>query len=215
MRLVICDICKRVIQIGGDHEEITYLLGNQDSYPCVTPLCRGRMTRTQPYAVPSGYRVSTLPINAFFRAIHGFGPGKGDPASLKRLRELMLSEKIVDLVAEPIGQPERVILRTIVLKNGTRIHLETSAKGACVYYIEEPSPSCLEVVENDISADTDLEGCDPDREKTRRATQAESEDSLRQASNSVVGDSAGAAELSNSRGMPSLPEAGGVLPHDV
>jgi len=36
-----------------------------------------------------------------------------------------------------------------VLEDGTRLHFETSSKGACIYYIEERGPTCLEVVEDD------------------------------------------------------------------
>lgn len=213
MRFVACSSCECVIQIGGDLNEVNSLLGMQESFPCVTPLCRGRMVQVG-LKIPTGYKMRNMPIRAFYRAVNGFGPGPDslDPASLKRLKEILLSRKVVDLRAEQIGQPQRVILRELIMDDGTRLHFETSAKGACVYYIEEPGPSCLEVVENELaSAATDKSG-NSNREETGRASQTDCDGLPREAQY----DSSGrATELSNAEGVPPLSEKSGLLPSFV
>lgn len=206
MRFVICHTCKHVVQVGGNLEEIQNLLGSTENYPCITALCQGRMQAVAPARIPAGYQLQEVPIRGFFRAIHGFGPGNGDPASLKRFRELMLSQRVVDVVAEPIGQPERVIIRELVLESGIRLHFETSAKGACVYYIEEPGPSCVEVVEHELAAAAS-EGGDSNREEAGRAPQAGPD---RGQTAKGPDDHSRASELPNSECVSSMPETGGV-----
>jgi len=207
VRFVVCHTCKHVVQVGGDPEEVATLLGSKDSYPCITPLCRGRMQGIAMTKAPQGYVVEEVPVRGFFRAIHGFGPGTGDPASLKRLKELLLTQRVVDLSAESVGQPERVILRELVLENGTRLHFETSARGACVYYIEEPGPSCMEVVENELAAAAASESCNTNREEVGRAPQAES---LGSESPQRNPNQSRASELSESECVSSVSETGGV-----
>jgi len=202
VRVVICHSCKRIVQVGGDLEEVSQLLGAQESFPCITALCSGRMLSGN-YA-EYGYPISEVPLRGFYRAINGFGTGTGDPASLKRLREVLLTKRVVDLKAESVGQPERVIIRELVLEDGTRLHFETSAKGACIYYIEERGPSCVEVVENELVAETNAEGRDADREEGGRAAEADPR------ADEVPVDVAGstdvaAAEQPDSGGVPSVP----------
>lgn len=206
MRFVACHTCKCAVQVGGDLEEIQHLLGSMESFPCITPLCRGRMVTIPPARIPRSYSLQEVPIRGFFRAINGFGPGVGDPASLKRFRELMLSQRVVDVVAEPIGQPERVIVRELVLESGIRLHFETSAKGACVYYIEEPGPSCVEVVEHELAAAAS-EGADSNREEVGRAPQAGPD---RGPAAEGSDDKSRASELPDSERVSSVPETGGV-----
>lgn len=207
MRFVVCHTCKYVVQVGGDQQEVLSLLSSMESYPCITPLCRGRMVSIAMSKIPSGYTMREVPVRGFFRAIHGFGSGTGDPASLKRLKELLLTQRVVDIHAEPVGQPERVILRELVLENGTRLHFEASAKGACVYYIEEPGPSCVEVVENELAAAAATEGCDSNREEARRAPQAEP---VPVTGSEGVSGPARTSELPDSERMSAVSEAGGV-----
>jgi hypothetical protein len=118
------------------------------------------------------FDVSEIPVKSFFRGIHGFGAGKGAPASLAKARELLLNEKIVEVIGEPTGQPERVILRQLVLEDGTKLHFDSSSKGACLYYIEEPGPSCVEVVEHEISTSATASS-DQNREETGRASEVD------------------------------------------
>jgi len=207
VRFVACHTCRHAVQVGGDELEIASLLNEATSFPCITPLCRGRMQAVAPAKIP-GYPVLDIPVRNFFRAVHGFGLGIGDPASLKRLRELLLSQRVVDLRAEPIGQPERVILRELILESGVRLHFETSAHGACVYYIEEPGLSCVEVVENDFFANSASESGDTNREEVGRAPQTDLESSLREVSDRGVSDPARASELPDTRGVSFVPEAG-------
>jgi hypothetical protein len=214
VRFVVCHTCKNVVQIGGDPLEVSDLLGISESFACVTPLCRGRMTPVIPSQIPMNYVRSEIPIRGFYRAIYGFGSGVGDPASLKRLRELLLTQRVVDLRAEPVGQPERVILRELVLENGTRLHFETSARGACVYYIEEPGPTCVEVVENELSADAVTESGNSYREEARRATEAQLEGGVREGNRSVICSPTGAPELPDTGSLSLVSEAG-LLPSSV
>lgn len=208
MRFVVCHTCQHVVQIGGDLQEVSGLLAGMESFACITPLCRGRMVAVIPSQIPMNYTRSEIPIRGFYRAIHGFGPGIGDPASLKRLRELLLTLRVVDMRAEPVGQPERVILRELILENGTRLHFETSARGACVYYIEEPGPSCVEVVENELSASAVTEVGNSNREEAGRATEDQPENRVREVSGGVFSEPTGTPELPDTRGVSFVSEAG-------
>jgi hypothetical protein len=167
-----------------------------------------------PQKLPLGYAVRNMPARSFYRAIHGFGPApeQVDPASLKRLKEILFNQKVVDLRAEEIGQPNRVILRELVMDSGTRIHFETSAKGACVYYIEEPGPSCLEVVDREL-AESHPGSVDSSGEEAGRTSQNDLGE-FESSPPRNVGE-AGASELPDTGGVPPMPETSGVLPGPV
>jgi hypothetical protein len=206
-RFVACHTCKHALQIGGDESEIRYLLGSATSFQCITPLCGGRMQSLSFGELPIEYDYSDLPVKNFFRAIHGFGTGVGDPASLKRLRELLLTQRVVDIVASPIGQPQRVIIKEMILESGVRLHFETSSRGACVYYIEERGPSCREVVENEFATDPTAQSLDTYREEAGRAFETDP-----CGGNGSEGSypASGTAKLPNSGGVSTMPEAGSV-----
>ncbi len=210
MRFFCCDICQHVWQLGGDIQEIHHLLTSLDlekgSYKCITPHCNGRLTLV--HGVPHGFTSKEIPIRAFYRAIHGFGSGEGKEASVERFTELLRTKKIVEVQAIPVGQPERVILRQLVLEDGTRLHFDSSSRGACCYYIEEHGPSCVEVVENELSADTTAEVGESDREETRRNPQAVSESSDR--GRGHVRSSTSAPEQSSAGSVSPMPETDNV-----
>lgn len=177
MRFFACHTCLQGHQIGGDLQEVQSLLGSEKSFSCITPLCGGSMLSVTAADIPDGCEISTMTVRDFFRAIHGFGRGKGSPASFDRAKELLLSKRVVQMKGFPIGDPERVILRELILEGGTRLHFETSARGACLYYIEERGPSCVEVVENEIHTDAAVEVSSADREEAGRDTSSEPGDS--------------------------------------
>lgn len=168
MRFARCDSCRLQVQIGGDPAEIDNLLKQEQLFHCVTPFCSAFM-RASDHLAPEGYLTVEMPVTSFFRAIHGFGSGVGAPASFERAQKLLLSQRVVQIVGEPIGQPERVLIRQLVLESGIRLHFETSARGACLYYIEEPGPTCREVVEHELSLSPNPEGTIENREEAGRA----------------------------------------------
>lgn len=168
-----CSQCNHGWQLLGDHEEVSAMVKlvnvEAKSFPCITPLCEGRIFQTS--GVPLGTIVTELPVRSFYRAIHGFGTGEGDPASLKEFVDLLTNGNIVTVKATPIGQPERVILHQIVFEDGTRLHFDSSARGACCFYIEKSSKSCVEVVEDELHCDLDealVQSSDSHREETGR-----------------------------------------------
>jgi hypothetical protein len=134
---------------------------------CITPLCDGQLVETS--GAPVGFYMTELPARAFYRAIHGFGTGKGEPASYNDFVDLIQNGKVVGVDATPIGQPERVILRQLVFDDGTRMHFDSSSRGACCFYIERPGKSCVEVVEDEFTADeAPVPGPDSHREEAGR-----------------------------------------------
>lgn len=210
MRFVMCTACKTLLQIGGDVLDIEALLHTENNFPCVTPLCQGRMVTPGSLSRDwSDYHRYEMPVQSFFRAINGFGSGVGAPASLKRAQELLLSKRIVEVIGEPSGQPERVILRQLVLEDGTRLHFDTSAKGACLYYIEERGPSCMEVVDHELSLSPNPEGARPAGEEAGRAPGRESV-SHEQGSSADHPGPAGQYQP----GLPAVPKAGDVPASD-
>ena len=119
--------------VGGDPKEIKQLLDQPEwrqSFPCITSLCGGRLQRMAPDDLIAvrvkKYAVEEIALRGFYRAIHGFGVGGGAPASLAKAREILLTKRIVDLQAESVGQPERVILRQLIMEDGTRLHFDMS-----------------------------------------------------------------------------------------
>lgn len=209
MRSFCCITCRHVWQLGGDIQEIHHLLNSLDiekgSYKCITPHCNGRLALVHG-GTPHGYTPKEIPIRAFYRAIHGFGSGEGKEASVERFTELLRTKRIVEVQAIPVGQPERVILRQLVLDDGTRLHFDSSSRGACCYYIEEHGPSCLEVVEDELSVDATNEVSNPDRKEVGRDPQTESTDNV----GGVNGSSSAASEQSSAGGVPSVSETDSV-----
>ena len=169
MSLFACQRCGNAWQVGGDPEEIRHILSMVHCPPCITPLCLGRLEKVP--SVPFGYRSQEVPIANFYRAVNGFGSPSGESATVGEFSRLIRTKKVVEVKAEPVGQPERVILRRLVLDDGTRLHFESSSRGACCYYIEKPGPTCLEVVD-EIHSDGAPESSSEDREEVGRVAEA-------------------------------------------
>lgn len=213
MRFYACVTCATSYQVAGEVNELSSvwsMVEGQQEVSCPTPKCAGHLVRVRgPVRDPRFVHVD-IPLPVFFRAINGFGGPDGAAASVSRFRELITTKKVIAVHADRIGAPERVILRRLVLEGGTILHFDTSSKGACCYYIEEPGPSCLEVVENELYS----EGSDPNREEAGRAAEAHS------SSGPTARDSgtseASTVEHTQPGGMPpvsaagELPEPGGA-----
>jgi len=152
--ILFCKTCKRAYSVLGEVEERETLLNGMDNFPCVTPLCRGRLIRTYKRVPVEPIEV---PLHGFYRAIHGFGAPSGDPAPLKLSRETLLTKRIVEVEAEEIGQPKRTILKGLVMEDGTRLHFSRSTRGACLHYVEVP----------DAGVDDDGAGLDEVRAEDR------------------------------------------------
>lgn len=171
MRFFACQQCRSAWQVGGDPKEVNQVMTMiEDRPPCITPLCLGRLEKIE--AIPWGFKGYEIPLPSFFRAINGFGSPEGRAATVKEFTELLKTRKVVEVRADPTGQPERVILKRIVLDDGTRLHFDASSKGACCYYIEKSGPSCLEVVDDEIRTEGDPEIGVEDREEAGRGSEA-------------------------------------------
>lgn len=203
MRIYHCKTCSCAFQVGGHHDEVQSLL-SENMYPCVSSGCQGVMHKVG--NVPMGTHMKEIPLTAFYRAIHGFGTPDGEAAQLEHFVRLLKTRKIVQVLAEKAGQPERVILKTIVLDNGVRLHFDASSKGACCYYIENPGPSCVEVVEDEIRSEAAASSGDPNREEAGRASGTDGED--RDEARNVATDSAGSEQPRTE--LPDVPAASEV-----
>ena len=177
-RLWLCKSCRRVYEVGGSEEEIKNLLLEKTSYPCITPLCRGRLNRPSKEdlrELSKGYIPEEIPLKSFFRAVMGFGMTNGAPAAVASVKELLLSKKIVGVMADPVGNPERTILNELVFEDGTRLHFGLSSLGACCYYVEGTTPSCVEVFDREQSNmanhETATESVVENREEVGRAVE--------------------------------------------
>ena len=152
--------------VSAPPEELHALLEGIEML-CPTALCRGVLARVSQFFTTA----KPIPLQTFFRAVQGFGSATGEAATLKRFSHLLKTKKITQIYAEPVGKPERVILRTLVLDDGTRLHFDSSARGACCYYIEEAGPTCLEVVDHELRRIEDVGSGGPAGEESRRAPQ--------------------------------------------
>jgi len=164
-----CTTCRQAYLVGGNPEEIRYLLQAQ-SYPCITPQCVGTLCKVG--YVPTDSERSEIPLKNFYRAIHGFGTGLGEPASIECVRELLLNNKITRVVGSNVGQPERTIIECLWLEDGTRLHFASSTKGACIYNVEPKGPSCFEVVDHELRNEDTRRFTAEDREEARRVAEA-------------------------------------------
>jgi hypothetical protein len=135
-RWFFCTVCAKGYHVWGDSTETKRLL-REDNYPCVTPLCSGRLRGAVPH---SHYqlRFKDVPVQDFYRSVHGLGGVSAPPATLSRTSQLLREKRIVLVDGEQVGSPARTIIRRLVLEDGTQLHFDFSSKGACLYYIEEP-----------------------------------------------------------------------------
>lgn len=158
-----CKLCGKVYcVVGRSIDEVRSLLSEPQwrvDLPCVIPGCPGRSTIVGTLCVE---QATTIPVHAYYRALHGLGLSVGSLASAERVRDLLLTKRISALSLEPVGDPERTILKGIILEDGTRLHFASSARGACVYFIEEVTR-----VDNHLSTEGDSSSNIEDRSKTR------------------------------------------------
>jgi len=161
-----------------------------------------------------GWPVIEVPLSSFFRAINGFGLSTGAPASAQRFLEILKTKKIAHAIVEPVGQPERVIVKQIICEDGTKLHFDTSARGACCYFIEEPGPSCVEVFDGRFSDDVEDADAvsDSNREEVGRDSSANGDpegDSNADVSSSIEQSGAGSlSPLSTTRSVHEAPASG-------
>jgi len=196
-----CQSCKQVYVISGDAKEISSLL-HQSSYPCVTPHCRGRLFRVKKKFHHLVEGTHSVPIKSFYRAVNGFGLYEGDPASYADVQKILVGSKVASVKGYDVGQPERTIIQEITLEDGTTLHLDSSVRGACIYFIEKGTPSCLEVFDRERAEDVDgFSG--EDREEAGRAPEAEDGDS--------PGDGNGASAERDGTDVSSVQEGSPVL----
>lgn len=169
-----CAICNNAYVVSGLKEETTRLLECKEEFSCITPFCSGLLKRVNWPLV--GDKVTTLPLNQFFRAVNGFGLAKGDPASASKVRDLLVTKRISSVVVEPVGDPERTIIKYVVLEDGTRLHFTASSKGACVYYVEEQGPTCTEVFDARNAVERGPESSFENRKEVGRAIEGSKDD---------------------------------------
>lgn len=143
-----CEVCKTVYMVTGDKAELTANL-TKGPYPCVTLGCGGTCRAVDwDKVVELQCMVETVPFKNFYRAINGFGLPRGMAVTLEAATKIFQEDRVVKVVGTSVGQPERVILQELRFASGAVMHFAASSKGACLYYIETPGPSCREVVES-------------------------------------------------------------------
>ena len=130
-----CKLCGKIYSPMGSSQKISELLGGKDNFPCITPLCSGRLEKVGPGPHDGAVLMAA---ELFFQAVNGFGFHEGTLAKYERVCDLLKNKRIVQVVGEGAGVPERVIITKLVLEDGTRLHLGSSSLGACIYRIEEP-----------------------------------------------------------------------------
>jgi hypothetical protein len=173
--MFLCATCRQAYVISGNAEDIRSLLESpewQGTFPCVTPHCRGQLKRVKKKFRHLVKGAHSVPLNSFYRAINGFGLYEGNPSSLKDTIKALVGSKVVSVKGFDVGQPERTIIKEIGLEDGTKLHLDSSSRGACVYFIEKGTPSCLEVFERELNEGDDGLAAE-DREEAGRAPEAE------------------------------------------
>lgn len=138
--MLFCGTCHTAYVVAGDPKEVSSLLDLpewSESFPCVTPHCRGRLRKVKAQYREAVGQTRTVPLHSFFRAINGFGLGVGEAASIDSVRSALRGKTITRVTGYNVGSPERTIIQTMTLSDGTMLHFDASAKGACIYFIEK------------------------------------------------------------------------------
>jgi len=140
-----CSQCGRCYEVRATNltDPAGSLPLSDESFSCITPLCGGRLRKYRRDSIAGQLeRILTacrvvVPISQddFYRAVMGLDI---KPVTLDRLAKATANRRIVEWKCLPDGNGQRVIVETLILEDGTRVHLAPSVKGACVYRIEEP-----------------------------------------------------------------------------
>jgi len=139
--LAYCPSCRKAYQIIAESVEDNAigLLGENQSFSCITDLCRGRLAIVDKKEHERVFVVADviIPIDSkeFYRAAMG---GNRSAITLQQVEDLLVGGSIVSIKGYETGMPTRVIIEEVVLENGARLHFSSSTKGACLFKIEEP-----------------------------------------------------------------------------
>lgn len=130
--ILACNICRRAYDVEDD-PHLFDVPEWQASFPCVAPLCSGRLFQVE--AADNPLKCSK---HVFFKALHRMGNADGSPAaSMDRVKSKLFSSRVVDVCGVQNG--DRVIVESLVLDDGSKLHLSPSVHGACIHYLEERS----------------------------------------------------------------------------
>jgi hypothetical protein len=133
--------CLAVIRVTAlDLEEFEHVIGQgsewfPDKYPC--PMCSERMAISTKCLEQNPKMYDLTPQEAF-AAFSGAGMPSEQECSATRVRELLLTKRVVDVSARHIRGTNRSTLDRIELEDGIVLHLASSTHGACVYRIQVP-----------------------------------------------------------------------------
>lgn len=151
MILIVCQKCKCGLRISpGEEEEAETLFGRSsdffpDRYPCFR--C-GEFCSLVPAAQPAALTVLEIhdvsPAEAF-AAFHGLGVPSEHECSPSALRDAFRNSPVKSLVSRPVRNSTRTVLEAILLEDGTKIYLGSSAEGAVVYRISKGHSYVAEV----------------------------------------------------------------------
>jgi hypothetical protein len=160
-----CFLCQTAYHVAGEVQEVDRLLDTpewKESLPCATPRCLGRAARvTLAWLVTNKDKVrksEDIPLQTYYRAINGFGRPDQMPADLPAVKLKLTTKKVVRVDGYSVGDPERTIVRNLVMDDGTILHFASSTHGACVFAISEPGPTCLEVFDDQLAEATSHPG---------------------------------------------------------
>jgi hypothetical protein len=169
-----------------------------EGFPCPVPMCGGRMMKADPSAFRAQVPSIVMKAPEFYRRISGQGE-----AAYIRVHNLLLTKRIVAVDGEPVGEPERTVIKCLTLEDGTKLHFGISRYGACAYKLEEPFDA----------TETDPEGNDSDRKEAGRVVETFDNSKGRGSKYSLsVADS---AESAGAGAVSVVPTAGGVPRSDV
>lgn len=151
--LYACGSCLTLWKVVGDPQELSGLVLVAGKSPrCATAGCLGTLTMVPGPCPPLAqlYTEKEIPAASFFKSSLGFGSANGCTADVEDFKSILLSQKVVKVCAHSIGNPPRVILQQLIMDSGVTLYFDTSARGACCFYIEKPMPTCLEVVDAEL-----------------------------------------------------------------
>lgn len=155
-----CFLCQMAYQVTGESREVEMLLDApewEESFPCATPRCHGRTARVSMEWLGVNTarvkKIEAISLHTYYRAINGFGRPDINLANLPAVKSELVTKKISIVDGYSTGNPPHTILKKLVMEDGTMLHFAASAHGACIYAIDQPGPTCVEVLDDQLEAD--------------------------------------------------------------
>lgn len=143
MILILCPKCRCALRVTGDVAEMHALVGPgsefwPDKFACFK--CEGPAQGflESEIELKAAVEIKDVSPGEAYAAIHGLGVMQERDISTEIVRELLSTHPVRRVVCKDIIGAARVMVETIELWDGTRLHFGASNEGAVIYRVTQP-----------------------------------------------------------------------------